>query len=847
MQDRIIVRGAAQHNLKHISVSLPRGRLVVLTGVSGSGKSSLAFDTLFAEGQRRYVESLSTYARQFLGQMEKPDVEHIEGLSPAIAIQQRGPARNPRSTVGTVTEIYDYLRVLFARVGIPHCHRCGREIRAQTVQQMADRILAHPGGTRFQVLAPVIRGRKGEHASLFRDLARQGFVRARVDGELAEIAGPPSLDPRRSHTIEVVVDRLTASREGRPRLVDSLEIALKQAGGIVIVSFAGGEEATFSEHFACVHCGTSLLELTPRIFSFNSPYGACPSCGGLGARPEIDPAPVVPDPGLSAEEGVRPCEPCGGSRLRPEARAVRLGGRSIHEFTALPVSEAAGAFSALGLSGADRAIADPLLKEIRDRLAFLHAVGLEYLTLDRAAATLSGGEIQRTRLATQIGARLSGVLYVLDEPSIGLHPRDNRRLIRTLFSLRDNGNTLIVVEHDEETIRSADEIVDLGPGAGEEGGEVVAQGSLQQITAATCSLTGAYLSGRLRIETPDRRRRKTRGGALVVRGAAANNLKGIDVRFPLGLFTAVTGVSGSGKSSLVSEILLKALAASLHGASERPGPHRRIDGAGKIDKVIDIDQSPIGRTPRSNPATYTGVFGPVRDLFSRVPQARARGYAPGRFSFNVKGGRCEACQGDGVKRIEMHFLPDVFVTCEECRGRRYNRETLEIRYRMKNIADVLDTSISAAAEFFENIPSIHKKLGALVSVGLGYARLGQAATTLSGGEAQRIKLARELSRAATGRTLYLLDEPTTGLHFDDVKKLLEVLDQLVEAGNTVVVIEHNLEVIKCADHIIDLGPEGGDAGGRLVAYGTPEEVARNPESHTGLCLRPLLRAGAART
>ena len=937
MQDRIVIRGASQHNLKHISLSLPRGRLVVVTGVSGSGKSSLAFDTLFAEGQRRYVESLSTYARQFLDQMEKPDVEHIEGLSPAIAIQQRTAAHNPRSTVGTVTEIYDYLRVLYARAGSPHCHRCGRRISAQTVQQMAGRILDAPEGARFQILAPVIRGRKGEHRALLQELAGKGFVRARIDGTVVDLADAPGLAPRRAHTIEVVVDRLAVSAARRGRIVDSLETAARLAGGLVTVAWSGGEEISFSESHACLHCGTGLPELSPRAFSFNSPYGACDKCGGLGTRPEIDPDAVVPDPGLSLDHGaipvtgwnrsawastilkalrkahrfdtgapfrslpaairklilqgggereyvyewkggrsrftykktfegviprlrrkynestssklrdgiqklmtIRTCDSCGGSRLRAEARAVRLGDRAIHEYTSLPVAGAIEAFASLRLAPEARSVARPILKEIDDRLGFLAAVGLGYLSLDRTASTLSGGESQRIRLATQIGARLSGVLYVLDEPSIGLHPRDNLKLIDTLFAMRDNGNTLVVVEHDEETIRAADEIVDLGPGAGEHGGEIVAQGQVRDIEAAPRSLTGAYLSGRQGIPVPPSRRRPQKGALLTVRGAAANNLKGIDASFPLGLLTAVTGVSGSGKSSLVNEILLKALASKLHGATERAGAHSRIEGIEKIDKCIDIDQSPIGRTPRSNPATYTGVFGPIRDLFSRVPEARARGYQPGRFSFNVKGGRCEACQGDGVKRIEMHFLPDVYVTCEECRGHRYNSETLGIRYKGRNIAEVLEQSVGDAARFFENVPMVSEKLLTLDHVGLGYVRLGQPATTLSGGEAQRIKLSRELSRRATGRTIYLLDEPTTGLHFDDVRKLLMVLDQLVEAGNTVVVIEHNLEVIKCADHVIDLGPEGGEAGGRLVASGTPEEVARVESSHTGRCLAKLL-------
>ncbi len=942
MHDRIVIRGASQHNLKNVSLSLPRGRLVVVTGVSGSGKSSLAFDTLYAEGQRRYVESLSTYARQFLEQMEKPDVEHIEGLSPAIAIEQKGPAHNPRSTVGTVTEIYDYLRVLFARVGVPHCPRCGERISAQTVQQMAARILEAPGGSRFQILAPIVRGRKGEHRGLFGDLTRQGFVRARVDGALADLSSPPELAPRKAHTIEVVVDRLEVSPERRGRIVDSLETAVKLGGGMVTVAWSDGKEESFSERWSCASCKGGIQEISPRSFSFNSPFGACDQCGGLGSRPEIEAGAVVPDPGLSLDQGAvvvpggaggawlsvaikalrrahrfdtrkpfrelpsavrevllhgsggreysfewkgerarftfkrpfegvlprlqrkyresssarvreeiqklmttRPCRACSGSRLRPEARAVRLAGRAINEYTSLPISTALRDFTALDPGSSLEVVARPLLVEICERLGFLDAVGLGYLTLDRAATTLSSGESQRIRLATQIGSRLSGVLYVLDEPSIGLHPRDNRRLLSTLFAMRDNGNTLVVVEHDEETIRAADEIVDLGPGAGEQGGRIVAQGSVEAIIAEPASLTGAYLSGRMRIEPPPRRR-PVKGRALVLRGASANNLRKIDVRFPLGLFIAVTGVSGSGKSTLVNEILHKALAARLHGSSELPAAHDRIEGIELIDKVIAIDQSPIGRTPRSNPATYTGLFGPIRDLFSQVPEARARGYTAGRFSFNVKGGRCEACQGDGQRRIEMHFLPDVYVTCEECRGRRYNAETLEIRYRMKSIAEVLESSAESAASLFGAVPAVRGPLETLISVGLGYLRLGQPATTLSGGEAQRIKLARELSRASTGRTLYLLDEPTTGLHFDDIRKLLGVLQRLVDAGNSVIVIEHNLEVVKCADHIIDLGPEGGAEGGRLVVCGSPEEVARAEGSHTGACLRRLLPVTSGR-
>ncbi len=939
MQDRIVIRGASQHNLKHIDLSLPRHSLIVVTGVSGSGKSSLAFDTIYAEGQRRYVESLSAYARQFLEQMEKPEVEHIEGLSPAISIEQRSASHNPRSTVGTVTEIYDYLRVLFARAGVPHCHRCGRPIAAQTVQQMADRILSEPSGTRFHILAPVVRGRKGEYRRLFEQMARKGFVRARVDGKVVEIAEVKGIDRRRPHTIEIVVDRLSVAAASRSRLADSLETALREAAGLAVAAFTDGEEIAFSETLACVQCGTSVPEMSPRTFSFNSPYGACPGCDGLGSRPEFDPSMIIPDPDLSLDQGaiaapgwtspawlavavkalrrahrfdpktpfrrlpprvreillrgsgeeeytfdwkmkggrsrftfrrsfegvipnlrrrykethsprlreeiarfmtVNPCAECGGARLRASSRAVRLAGRGIHEYTALDVTAARSAFDALSLPPAAEAVARPIRKEILERLLFLDSVGLGYLTLDRAASTLSGGEGQRIRLATQIGSRLSGVLYVLDEPSIGLHPRDNLRLLTMLKAMRDLGNTVIVVEHDEETIRAADHIVDLGPGAGEHGGEVVAEGAVADIVAEPRSITGAYLSGRRRIERPSARRHPAPGEALIVRSASANNLKGIDVAFPLGVVTAVTGVSGSGKSTLVIEILYKALARRLHGAADPPLAHAGIEGQEKIDKIIAIDQSPIGRTPRSNPATYTGAFAPVRDLFAMVPEARGRGYAAGRFSFNVKGGRCEACQGDGSRRIEMHFLPDVHVTCDECGGSRYNRETLEIRYKMKNIAEVLDLSVEAAAEFFENIPQVRRKLETLVSVGLGSIRHRHSATTLSGGEAQRIKLSRELGRTDTGRTLYVLDEPTTGLHFDDIRKLLSVLNRLVDAGNTVIVIEHNLDVIKTADHVIDLGPEGGGAGGRVVASGPPEEIVRTAASHTGACLRGVM-------
>ncbi len=946
---RILIKGAAAHNLKRIDLEIPKDSLVVVTGVSGSGKSSLAFDTIYAEGQRRYVESLSAYARQFLDQMEKPEVEHIEGLSPAIAIEQRTVSHNPRSTVATITEIYDYLRVLFARAGTPHCHKCGRPIAAQTVQQMCDRLLALDPGRRFSVLAPVVRARKGEYRKLLAEMLQRGFIRARVDGAVVELSDGIELDKKKAHTIEIVVDRLVAGPEIRQRLTDSLETALKLSEGLASVQLApaggpaasGGEEMIFSEALACLSCGVSLPEMSPRAFSFNSPFGACPGCGGLGTRLDLDPAKVVSEPGRPVGEsfsgiagwgpvhaamylkplmraygfttstpysklpkkvrdvllhgsggrefefewvggrskftfrrtfeGVIPglmrryrtsrsealrsqleqlmtlhaCADCGGSRLRPESRAVLVAGRSIDRYCALPVAAALEAFRTMGLGPSEAAVARPVLKEIVERLGFLNDVGLGYLTLDRSAATLSGGEGQRIRLATQIGSRLSGVLYVLDEPSIGLHQRDNRRLLEILSRMRDLGNTVIVVEHDEETIRAADHLIDLGPGAGEKGGEVVAHGAVEDLVREPRSLTGAYLSGRLSIELPERRRSDA-GRRLVVRGAAENNLKTIDVAFPLGVFTAVTGVSGSGKSTLVNEILFKALASSLNGSSDRPGRHAGIDGARWIDKVIAIDQSPIGRTPRSNPATYTGAFGPIRDLFALVPESRARGYSAGRYSFNVKGGRCEACEGDGIKKIEMHFLPDVYVTCEECKGRRYNRETLEIRYKGKTIAEVPDLSVDAALEFFGSIPVLRRKLETLASVGLGYLRLGQPATTLSGGEAQRIKLSRELSKVETGSTLYVLDEPTTGLHFDDIRKLIAVLDRLVGAGNTVVVIEHNLDVIKMADHVIDLGPEGGEEGGRVIVQGPPEEVARAAGSHTGRFLRHVLGGRGSR-
>ncbi|MBI4409724.1 MAG: excinuclease ABC subunit UvrA [Gemmatimonadetes bacterium] len=961
----LVVRGAREHNLKNIDVEIPRDRLVVITGLSGSGKSSLAFDTIYAEGQRRYVESLSAYARQFLGVMEKPDVDVIEGLSPAISIEQKSTGRNPRSTVGTVTEIYDYLRLLWARVGVPHCPSCGREVRRQSATQIVDQLLAWPEGSRIEVLAPLVRGRKGEFRELFEEARRKGFVRVRVDGEMYELESPPRLKRYENHDIAVVVDRLVIRAEDRARLADSVETALRTASGIVEVVLytpAGPHPSLFSERYACVYCGTSIPELEPRQFSFNSPYGACEACGGLGSRREVSPELVIGDPIISILEGVilpwgepaghlrrsiipglaqhygfdpntpwgelpdriqhailygsgterikfpyatggargtykeewegvvgnvqrryqettsdavreqleeymttLPCPTCRGARLRPESLAVTVGGKSIGQVVEMSVSEALEFLQGLRLSGAGAGsevpaltpspspspdgaltaeIAGPILKEVRERLQFLTNVGLEYLTLGRAADTLAGGEAQRIRLATQIGSRLVGVLYILDEPSIGLHQRDNERLLGTLAQLRDLGNTVLVVEHDRETILSADHVIDLGPGAGRHGGEVVAQGPLEVVLRSPHSLTAAYLRGDRQIPWPKVRRAPQPDRELVVRGARQHNLKDIDVRFPLGTFISVTGVSGSGKSTLVNEILYHALARHFYRARLLPGAHDRIDGLEDLDKVIDIDQSPIGRTPRSNPATYTGLFTPIRALFAELPESKIRGYQPGRFSFNVKGGRCEACQGDGLVKIEMHFLPDVYIPCDVCRGRRYNRETLEVYYRGRNIADVLEMTVDEALEFFDAVPSIKHRLQTLSDVGLGYIHLGQSATTLSGGEAQRVKLATELSKRDTGRTLYILDEPTTGLHFEDVRLLLQVLHRLVDRGNTVVVIEHNLEVVKTADWIIDLGPEGGNAGGRVVAEGTPEEVAANPVSHTGRFLAEVLGLAA---
>jgi len=934
--DKIIVKGAGEHNLKNIDVEIPRDKLVVITGVSGSGKSSLAFDTIYAEGQRRYVESLSAYARQFLEQMEKPEVESIEGLSPAIAIEQRSASKNPRSTVATVTEIYDYLRVLFARVGHPHCPICGREISSQTVQQIADRILELPQGEKIMILAPIVRGRKGEFRREFEKLMARGFIRARIDGEIHLLSEEIKLDKNKKHEIEVVVDRLVVKKGIEGRLADSIEIALELADGVVVIARENGEDQLFSERLACVYCGVSIPELSPRMFSFNSPYGACPVCDGLGVMREISPKKIIPDEGKSLAEGairvvsdnpysyqyqmleslakhygfsmrtpfrdlperakeailygtkgriefdikkinrhyrfyapfegiipnlmrryqetdseavreeierymsLRPCPECGGARLRKESLAVTVSGKNIAYYTSLSIKEAAKVFSKLKLSPKEELIAERVLKEIRERLQFLMNVGLDYLELNRATYTLSGGEAQRIRLATQIGSRLMGVLYILDEPSIGLHQRDNRRLLDTLCKLRDLGNTVIVVEHDERTIRTADYVIDLGPGAGEQGGEVVFAGPPDELEKCDRSITGKYLSGKLRIPLPEKRR-KPKGKFLVIRGAEEHNLKKIDVKIPLGLFTAVTGVSGSGKSTLIDEILYRALASQIYKSPEEPGKHERIEGIEHIDKVINITQDPIGRTPRSNPATYTGVFTHIRELFSRLPESRMRGYRPGRFSFNVKGGRCEACEGNGIIKIEMHFLPDVYITCDQCKGTRFNRETLEVKYKGKNIADVLNMTVNEALKLMGNIPSIRRKLETLVDVGLGYIKLGQPAPTLSGGEAQRVKLARELSKRSTGHTLYILDEPTTGLHFDDIKKLLAVLSRLVDLGNTVVVIEHNLDVIKCADYIIDLGPEGGEEGGRVIATGTPEEVAEVEGSYTGQFLREVLR------
>ncbi|MGW8958204.1 excinuclease ABC subunit UvrA [Paenibacillus sp. NPDC055715] len=942
--ESIIIKGARAHNLKNIDVTIPRDKFVVLTGLSGSGKSSLAFDTIYAEGQRRYVESLSAYARQFLGQMEKPDVDSIDGLSPAISIDQKTTSRNPRSTVGTVTEIYDYLRLLFARIGHPHCPEHGVEITSQTVEQMVDRILQYPEKTRLQILAPLVSGRKGEHKTLFADIAKQGFVRVRVNGELRELSEKIELEKNKKHSIEVVVDRIVVKEDVRARLSDSIETALNLSGGQLLVDMMGQEELRFSSNFACPICGFSIDELSPRMFSFNSPFGACPDCDGLGIKMVVDPDLLIPDPEKSVEGGAfqawsggtstyypqflqsvcehysipqnipvnqltteqmntilhgtgdqkiqfryendfgqrkeayvtfegiipnlerryrdtasdgirefiegfmsaKPCSTCKGHRLKKETLAVTIQERNIAYVTDLSIGEASQFFKTLVLSEKEQSIANLILKEINSRLGFLVNVGLEYLTLSRAAGTLSGGEAQRIRLATQIGSSLMGVLYILDEPSIGLHQRDNDRLISALEHMRNLGNTLIVVEHDEDTMMAADYIIDIGPGAGIHGGMIMSQGTPQEVMEDPNSLTGQYLSGRKFIPVNTERRKPT-DKWLEVRGAKENNLKNVNVKIPLGVFTAVTGVSGSGKSTLVNEILYKTLARDLNRARVRPGQHKEIRGLENIDKVVEIDQSPIGRTPRSNPATYTGVFDDIRDLFSKTNEAKVRGYQKGRFSFNIKGGRCEACKGDGIIKIEMHFLPDVYVPCEVCKGKRYNRETLEVKYKSKSIADVLEMTVEDATEFFENIPKIHRKIQTLLDVGLGYIKLGQPATTLSGGEAQRVKLASELYRRSTGKTIYILDEPTTGLHVHDIDRLLTVLHRLVDSGETVLVIEHNLDVIKTADYLIDLGPEGGSGGGTILATGTPEQLVKVEESYTGRYLKPILERDTQRS
>jgi len=942
-EESLIVRGAREHNLRNIDVTIPRDRLTVITGLSGSGKSSLAFDTIYAEGQRRYVESLSAYARQFLGLMEKPDVDSIEGLSPAISIEQKTAGHNPRSTVGTVTEIYDYLRLLYARAGTPHCPNCGRPVDRQSAGQIADSILTWPEGTKLEILAPLVRGRKGEFRELFDAARKQGFVRAIVDGELVEVANPPKLNRRMNHNISVVVDRLIVRGEDRGRLSDSLETALKLAEGVVEVNRADDRTThLFSERYGCPECGISLPELEPRHFSFNSPFGACPACGGLGSRREVSEELILGDPSISILEGVvlpwgepdgylkkvilpglakqfgfnpnspwgkhtpevrekllygtggkggtlydrtgthwegivsniqrrydetesdavrldleeymqeRPCTTCGGRRLKPESLAVTVAGRNIGDVVALSITEAQEFFEKIpvrgdGKPGLDSEVAGPILKEVRERLRFLNDVGLEYLTLGRSAESLSGGEAQRIRLATQIGSRLVGVLYILDEPSIGLHQRDNARLLNTLRQLRDLGNTVIVVEHDEETMQAADHLIDLGPGAGKHGGLVIAAGTVDEVRDNQESITGRYLRGEVEIPIPEVRRRADADRVVRIEGAREHNLRDLDVEIPLGLFVAVTGVSGSGKSTLIEDILHRSMARHFYRARVIPGKHDRITGFQHLDKVIDIDQSPIGRTPRSNPATYTGLFTPIRELFAELPEAKIRGYGPGRFSFNVKGGRCEACEGDGLVKIEMHFLPDVYVPCDVCKGKRYNRETLEVRFRGLSIADVLEQTVEDALAFFENQPRVRQKLQTLYDVGLGYIHLGQSATTLSGGEAQRVKLAAELSKRDTGRTFYILDEPTTGLHFEDVRMLLTVLHRLVDRGNTVLVIEHNLDVIKTADWIVDLGPEGGLRGGEVVAEGKPEDVANVKESYTGQYLRPLLGKAKSKT
>lgn len=852
-KDKIVIKGAQEHNLKNIDLTIPRDKLVVFTGLSGSGKSSLAFDTIYAEGQRRYVESLSAYARQFLGRMEKPNVEYIEGLSPAISIDQKTTSRNPRSTVGTVTEIYDYLRLLFAHIGKPYCYKCGQPIQAQTVEQMVDQVMQLPEGTKLQLLAPLVRGRKGEYKSILEEVSKKGFVRVRIDGEIKDLGEEIVLNKKKKHSLELVVDRIVLHPDSAQRLADSLQTALVEGDGLVLVDLLEGEEMIFSEKFACSSCGSSFQEISPRLFSFNSPFGACPQCNGLGVQMDIDPYLEKRYQERASEYLVREvakeynqstvCSKCNGARLRPEALAIKIAEQSIAQVCSLSIGHLQNFFATLQLTEREKLIAGEVLKEIQARLNFLVDVGLDYLTLNRAAGTLSGGEAQRIRLATQIGSGLVGVLYILDEPSIGLHQRDNERLIQTLKRLRDLGNTLVVVEHDEDTIREADYLVDIGPGAGVHGGEVVAKGDLAAIMACEQSETGLYLSGKKTIPLPEVIRQPN-GKYLEVAGARENNLQNIDVKIPLGLFVCVTGVSGSGKSTLVNEILYKGLAKELNHAQTQPGAHKKIRGLEYLDKVINIDQSPIGRTPRSNPATYTGVFTDIREIFVQTPEAKMRGYKVGRFSFNVKGGRCEACEGDGILTIEMHFLPDVHVPCEVCHGQRYNRETLEIRYKGKSIAQVLAMTVEEAKEFFAAIPKIQRKLQVLCDVGLGYIRLGQSATTLSGGEAQRIKLATELSKRSTGRTIYILDEPTTGLHFADIHKLLDVLQRLVENGNTVLVIEHNLEVIKTADYLIDLGPEGGSGGGKVVAVGSRDVIAESPLSHTGRFLKRILQQEA---
>ncbi|WP_058486733.1 excinuclease ABC subunit UvrA [Defluviitalea phaphyphila] len=939
-QNKIIIRGAKEHNLKNINLELPRDKFIVFTGLSGSGKSSLAFDTIYAEGQRRYVESLSAYARQFLGQMEKPDVEYIEGLSPAISIDQKTTSRNPRSTVGTITEIYDYLRLLFARIGIPHCPKCGKEIKKQTVDQIVDQIMELPERTRIQLLAPIVRGRKGQHIKVLDSARKSGYVRVRIDGIIYDLSEDIKLEKNKKHSIEIVIDRLIVKKGIEKRLSDSIETVMNLSGGLLVVDVIDGEELTFSQNFACPDCGVSIDEIEPRLFSFNNPFGACPTCMGLGTQMKIDPDLIIPNPNLSIMEGAInapgwssvdnpesyshnffkalskhykfdlntpfkdlddkikdvilygskgekikveyktasgkgsymyafegiipnihrkymetsseymkqeyesymaniPCPSCSGARLKPEALAVKIGGKNISQVTDMSIIEAKKFFDNLDITPRQKMIGEQILKEINARIGFLIDVGLDYLTLSRMAGTLSGGEAQRIRLATQIGSGLVGVIYILDEPSIGLHQRDNERLLKTLTHLRDLGNTLIVVEHDEDTMFTADYIVDIGPKAGSNGGEVVCAGTVDEIMKCKESETGAYLSGRKKIEIP-KKRRKPNGKWLSIKGARENNLKNIDVDIPLGVFTCVTGVSGSGKSSLVNEILLKRLARDLNRAKIKPGQHKDILGIEHLDKVINIDQSPIGRTPRSNPATYTGVFDHIREVFAQTQEAKMRGYQKGRFSFNVKGGRCEACRGDGILKIEMHFLPDIYVPCEVCHGKRYNRETLDVKYKGKSISDVLDMTVEEALEFFENHPKIKRKLETLNDVGLSYIKLGQPSTTLSGGEAQRVKLATELSKRSTGRTMYILDEPTTGLHFADVHKLIYILNKLTEGGNSVLVIEHNLDVIKTADYIIDLGPEGGDRGGEIIATGTPEEVAKVEKSYTGQFLRKIL-------